>query len=82
MRNVSAICALFLLVGCAKTAGHKEHFSVVRVNDGVKITPAVVSNPAPVCNKLITLARLDKEPELQVFVDIEEGGTLCKSSRY
>lgn len=71
---------VFILTGCA--AQPDSSYSVMAMNDGVKVVPAVVVNPAPVCKKALTYARLDKPAELQVYVDVKGEGSVCKSERH
>jgi hypothetical protein len=82
MKFVVFALTLLGLSGCASSQKEVEHFSHLRVNSGVEVTPAVISNPFPVCERPIQIARLDKVPELQVFVDVEDGGVICKSTRF
>lgn len=70
------------VTACSSVKGTTDQYSYVRVNSGVEITPAVITNPVPVCDKPVQYARLDKAPELQVYVDVNEGGVVCKSTRF
>jgi hypothetical protein len=71
-----------VITGCTSVNVTTEQYSYARVNSGVEIIPAVIDNPVPVCNKPVQYVRLDKAPELQVYVDVKEGGVVCKSTRF
>ncbi len=74
------LIVVVLLAGCSATSD--SSYSVMAMNDGVKVVPAVVVNPAPVCKKSVAYARLDKPAELQVYVDVKGEGDVCKSERH
>jgi len=74
------LLVVFIVAGCS--AHSNSSYSLMAMNDGVKVLPAVVTNPAPVCEKSLNFARLDKPAELQVYVDVKGDGRVCKSNRY
>lgn len=77
---VLIIVFFFGVAGCASTS--PVDYSSLAVSSGAKIVPAVIKNPAPVCESDLSFARLDKPVDLQVYVDVKGEGTVCKSSRY
>lgn len=80
MRNILVSFLLFAVSGCSSTNNidSDKRYSVIHTSDGVRSIPAVVDNPAPDCSKVVIFARLDRVPELQVKVDIDNGGNTCK----
>lgn len=80
MRKILVSFLLVAVSGCSSTnnVDSDNRYSVIHVSDGVRSIPAVVDNPAPDCLKAVNIARLDRAPELQVKVDIENGGNTCK----
>lgn len=80
MKNILVSFLLVAICGCSTTnnVDSDKRYSVIHTSDGVRTIPAVVDNPAPDCSKAVNIARLDRAPELQVKVDIENGGNTCK----
>lgn len=75
MNNTLILCGALFLFGCSNTS-KPEGQSYLHVNSGVKVIAAVVNNPYPKCLSPNEIARLDKQPELQVF--ISKKGEVCK----
>lgn len=79
MKKIVFIAAnLAVLGGCAATNKQSDRYSLIKASEGVATIEAVVTNPAPKCNDEVSIVRLDKLPELQVKVDVENGGKVCK----
>ncbi|GEA09117.1 hypothetical protein KUL42_38780 [Alteromonas sp. KUL42] len=78
------VFSLVCVSACSSTAEHGNNFNsinYVNYSKGVKAIPAMVENPYPDCNEDIVVTRLDRLPTLQVKVDVENGGWVCKSTR-
>lgn len=81
---VANLFVVVCLVGCQTSPHHSTSGSqsVLDVTGGVPVVHAVINNPAPICEKDISYARLDRPVDLQVFVDVKGDGKVCKSDRF
>jgi hypothetical protein len=73
------LVVVMLLTACSNLSNDSDNkHSYLYVDSGADIIPAVVKNPHPDCNKVVNVARLDAQPELQIYVDVAENGAICK----
>lgn len=66
-----------VVIDAKKSNTNNSVYSVVSLKDRAKIISAVVSNPNPKCTSDLEVARLDRVPSLQVYVDVKTG-SVCK----
>jgi hypothetical protein len=78
--KIKVLLLVFFISACSSTQQKVEPFGrgYLLVNSGVDVIPAVVSNPFPDCKELVDVARLDSQPELQIYIDINNDGSICK----
>jgi hypothetical protein len=78
--KIKVLLLVFFISACS-SAQHKldkSERAYLLVNNGVDVIPAVVSNPFPDCKDIVNVARLDSQPELQIYIDINNDGSICK----